>query len=149
MPNVDASFLIRGAHGGRCCGISHIHTFPRYPDDIINARPRKTAAEIKETWAVLPQTSLFANDELPEQTAEARFKRLVYLAQNGDGVLSFGRPQGILEVVLTSKQAETWREVVEAEGFKEVTAARNSNSGNVIHVFHLRTGANQPEEKIA
>lgn len=131
----DSTSLRRASHGAHCCGITHIFGFPYDPKDICPARLVQTSEQLKALWASAPMLANCVNDARPEETAEARFQAEVLGAKNA-------RTSGILEVVLTTGQCHFWRTIVEAEGFKEVSHAYNTNSAHTIHVFHACT--NQP-----
>lgn len=136
------NFVLLSYHGGMCCGMNHIHDFgtfhnPVKPTTLLEARPTETASAYKERMAYYPRTGNRTLYEFPEQTAGDRFDSCILKAKR--------RLKGIIEVVLMPTQLAAWRLFIEARGFRIVSAAKNSNTGNVIRVFHYVYGQDPVE----
>lgn len=129
-------------HGGKCCAIRHIHTLyysptaihesvpgPEAGSDIHIPDPDRHGAHIKSNLSFYPYA-------LPKETGIERLDR--YLA-----FLEMHRPGGIVEVTLSDVgetgigQNKNWSPVLLERGFKEVNTIKNSNTGNIVHVWHL------------
>lgn len=122
-------------HGGKCCGIKTIYGFERDPEDELDALPAipKNSADIM--YHTVGSNIRFFHLAAPE---ESRLKRL-------DRYLDFvkkHRPSHIIEVTLAESDDRylnqtIWFPLLEERGFIRVNKAKNSNSGNIVHVFHL------------
>jgi len=129
--------MILGFHGGKCCGIKHIHGLGYQPlievqPAIEEKVPEKNADQYGHTVSSYDN---FFTDTAPAETTLERFDR--YLA-----FCDKRRPYGIIEVTVIrtggakTGQVDTWRPYLEERGFKEVSNCHNSNSGNRVFVFH-------------
>jgi hypothetical protein len=153
-------------HGGYCCGIKVIHGFPTQ-DEIITqediddgpsccscgdptctVNSGYTEDDLKVCDAVTsrsyypglhgsPGTDFFF-DAAPKETVEDRLDRLLAYCRK-----KFS--DGVVEIVLAESRHDGqdqsyWFPVVEARGFKRVNRCKNSNSQNIIHIFHLNVG---------
>lgn len=128
-------------HGGKCCGVKHIHEMAAYPTAMLSAREALTGAAT--SFGRQPTSGVndahaddypedFFCDEAPQETYADRLDRLVKF-------LKKHRPHGIVEIIITSGQS-IWFPYLEERGFKRVTpdgGVRNSNTSNYLHVFHL------------
>jgi len=86
-------------------------------------------------YCVRSDVNVYPHD-LPAQTAQARLEMyLTWLAKF--------RPSGLVEATLVSYQWCNWHDTLTELGFKVVTEVYNSNSRNIIRVYHLTYG--QPE----
>lgn len=129
-------------HGGFCCGITTIYLGNVYSSDNMwcrartdNTGNRVTAidhSQRREKYGLLPRP------------AETILDRLDWYIEK----IKQPRPSGIIEIVLATgsekrRKQEPWIPVLEERGFKCVSTAKNSNSGNTIRVYHLVTGSKQ------
>jgi hypothetical protein len=135
-------------HGGGCCGMSHIYSFPPTPETPLCERAAVT--DLNTTYTAQPYGPRhLAMQALPEETGVERLKRLIDVIEDGTVVEAEcgadccgyetdgdGRPYGIIEVVLTEGQAKLWEKTLLSLDFKEVNRCKNSNSMNVIIVYH-------------
>jgi hypothetical protein len=123
------------AHGGHCCGIKHIHGFgtsPSYSEPEIKAPSVQTSGQPYRFDLLKNKYGDKLADSIPEETKIERLDRILkYITDNWR--------KGIVEVVLTNGQAGVWEESLFERGFKKVTSCRNSNSANIINVYHLCT----------
>lgn len=140
-------YIIAITHGGYCCGMTHLYHFPTYPNTPLPARTQLEGAALTEHYRIFPHHVRHVSDTRPAETAEERFRAIVGLIPSPistPGQTYACRPSGIIEVVLTAigghGTAENWRPLLTELGFKEVNQHRNSNSGRMLHVFHLNTG---------
>ncbi len=108
--------LITNGHGGACCGIRHIYSFP-----IVTA----TIAEKVEWIKVAVKACVNVYDENTD---------LYNLSSHNTDAW-----QMLIEVVLIGNQLPCWQEALLEVGFKLISMFRNSNSGNTCYVFHLGT----------
>ncbi len=123
-------------HGGNCCGIQHLHTFPT----LANSPPLTKIATLEKRVEWIKAGIAAAIDHY--DTADD----CDCYDEDGEcqGECTSDRSdtwQCAIEVVLTPNQVEEWRESLEACGFKEVFSFHNSNSGNRCHVFFLETNS--------
>lgn len=106
-------------HGGYCCGINHLMSFP-YNEDY------KGNKWVDISWD---------DETLTPKELEFEVRRLVH---DSDG--------GAVEVVLTQEQTKcipTLRRV----GFKKVFEFRNPNSKNICNVFYIDKTKVKEEKK--
>lgn len=124
--------LLRSSHGGSCCGMTHIWNFPSSPTVVLAAR----TAYDEDAWtkyrAAIPGHGLVYNDAFPEQTAVKRLDEIL-------SRITMDRIHGIIEAVLIQAQLPYWQKTLEERGFKIVNAYTNSNSYNLLSVFHLNS----------
>ncbi len=119
-------------HGGKCCGIKHIHGLTNNPLQITSAKRETNPYQHEGTCYTRGKNENFFSPAAPKETLKDRFVRYVdYLRQV--------RPQGVVEVVLSQYQLK-WVPILEELGFKKVTRAKNSNSRGTIIIYHLVTG---------
>lgn len=122
-------------HGGRCCGIRQIFGFGQHPETLLYTRNVTDIANINLYDLPFAVSEKFPEKE-PAETALQKLDR--YIAYN-DKLY----PSGVLEAVLAESQyhwldQKVWMPLLEARGFELVTSNRNSNSGNIIHIYHRR-----------
>lgn len=117
-------------HGGWCCGIKTIFGFATNPAGSVGAM---TGQQFK----TLVPTSVFGGS-LPAQTYAERFEAYIDYQQRVQS-------KGIIEVVLIDCQIKNWQPLLDKHGFKETFSGKNSNSGNIVHVFHKAYG---PKPKV-
>lgn len=131
---------LRG-HGGSCCGMSHILSFPDSPERVLLERKTGPTQSYK--------VGSSAADQFPQQTALERLEGVINNIEKGytikyadAGIESHitGRSQGIIEIVLNHLQLPAWEETLKKLKFKEVNKCKNSNTNNTIHVFHRNSG---------
>lgn len=126
-------------HGGKCCGIKHIEGFDAVPDSLVRAEEEEFFRNFDSMgWDVTTEYPFFTAGA-PEEPARERLDRyLNYLLEH--------RPGGIVEVVLSHHQKERWHDILTEKGFKIVSQALNSNSSNVIYVYHLIMEWEEPDD---
>lgn len=112
-------------HGGGCCGRFHISNFPEVGEHI-NALPNALADKISNVEVALKQGAVDLHIEYGECDDEDCI--------TGDEY-SF-----CAEVVLVDSQLDDWQAALLLTGFKKVHEFRNSNSGNMCHVFFCNCG---------
>ncbi len=142
--------MILTFHIGKCCGVKTVYGFP-YGDDGPNRElPSLEALEEQNNADAngrhVSSTDRFFHDEAPSETGVERLDRYIqYMKER--------RPQNLLEVCLIDKPVsgsnywtqEAWFPILKERGFRRVSRFKNSNSGNVVNVFHL-TINNGPEQ---
>jgi len=126
-------------HGGKCCGIKHIEGFNATPDSLVCAEEEGHFRDNDSMgWDVTTEYPFFTAGA-PEETGRERLDRyLNYLLEH--------RPGGIVEVVLVHYQKEMWHDLLTEKGFKIVSQTLNSNSSNVIYVYHLIMEWGEPDD---
>lgn len=167
---MSSGYIIEKSHGGHCCGMSHLYMFPRSPSFRCDMRKKQSDEEFFRYLKKNPHLLNAVNDEYPAQTAEERVRAVIEGSTYGIGgiyreeprqcpipgcsvahppgrvldppnqFIRAARPNRIFEIVLVNQAAENWKPVLLAMGFKIVNEAPNSNSGNMMIVFHLNTG---------
>lgn len=127
-------------HGGKCCGVKTISGFPKSPLSVcgkVDARPEPVSNLDAVGFNVTSEFDVF-NAAAPEETAIDRLDRLIAFIKKW-------RPCGIIEVCLAEGksiyQVSTWEESLLERGFKLSIKNYNSNSGNIVHVYHLGYGS--------
>lgn len=115
-------------HGGMCCGMKQIYGMGFSVHEMVPAK-RRTKVLANEGNQYMSSKKDFHYPSAPKETAGARLDR--YLA-----FLDAYRPKGICEIILADWQLVGWRDFIKERGFVEVNKCKNSNSGNMIHVFH-------------
>lgn len=125
-------------HGGYCCGIKIIQAFPYGPTEMVPALRETSMTNLDQSGSPTDPQKPFFHESAPREPAIDRVKRYIdYLKRR--------RPKGMVEVTLFTTTSGTygqqdWFPVLEELGFKDVTQFKNSNSGNIVHVFHLVYG---------
>lgn len=113
------------SHGGKCCGIKTIFSIGYGPESVWQA--------IENAERNLPDYHVgqWFKGDAPAETAAKRLKRFVEQVRDD-------RPGHIIEVVTATvcNQTDKWRPYLEALGFKPVTSAKNSNSHQIVTIWH-------------
>lgn len=135
-------------HIGLCCGIKTVHGFYYRPDSIIPATKQDKPGDWgKDKFGYqVSSTESFWFGEAPAETYKERLQRFIAFMHKH-------RPNNVLEAVIVPEYGadendedddevdkgfqNRWIPVLEELGFKMVTEALNSNSGNVIQIWHL------------
>lgn len=123
-------------HGGACCGIKTICDFPYDPggpDETVDALEK-----LKFDWMTPTKPGdRWFTPAAPEETATKRLDRYIEYCRNQT-------PGCLIEAVVAVNNGEDdmccqrfWFEPLLARGFVEVNKFLNSNSDNIVHVFHL------------
>lgn len=118
-------------HGGKCCGIKHIQGLDYDPNAMLSAKRRGKKLS-NEGSCYMNSTRPFFYESAPAETYLQRFDRII-------AFIKTNRPKGVIEVVISDFQLVNWRPLIEERGFNLVTKAKNSNSGQTIHIYHLIT----------
>lgn len=114
-------------HGGKCCGIKTIFSVGYDPENAI-----ENAIENAKRYPVDHRGAYqWFKGKAPTETSVQRLKRFVEQVR-------VDRPGHIIEVVTATicDQTKKWRPHLEALGFKEVTKAKNSNSLQIVSIWH-------------
>lgn len=130
--------MIIGTHGGECCGIKHIYCLEDRPGAMVGD---DYIGDDFDEYIVEPET------------ASKRLDRLIDIISHDRKWFNAGcvpnharKKHGVIEVVLAKSppgaayyidQVKHWRRALIRRGFKLVTKALNSNSGNHIYIYHL------------
>lgn len=122
-------------HGGQCCGIKVICGFLNNPWDDEGARKAGGAIYLDANGGSYNVTRSFFWEEAPKEPAWARFNRYM-------DFLSRVRPKGLVEITTTLFQGK-WVPLIEAAGFKAVATFKNSNSNNMVTVYHFVMGVDK------
>lgn len=119
-------------HGGRCCGIKHIHGLPYKSTDMTyetNQKPVFHGPTVEQN----NPGKLFSPGPYPDETGEARLVRLLAYVDRL-------RPQHLVEIVLSPYQyGHDWPAVLGKHGFRFVSEFTNSNTGCKLKVYHRTT----------
>lgn len=124
-------------HGGGCCGIKTIGLYGNTSPTTF--QPSRHGSEVvthaDSIGASYSKTSDFFHEKAPRESGIDRFDRLLdYLYRR--------RPGHLVEVVLINHPDHwasqyRWVPILLERGFKEVVTFQNSNSKNLLTVFHL------------
>lgn len=128
------------AHGGLCCGITHIWGLGTNPASKC-ASMHKDECEPFYLISQLNAEPLRQDHNLfygkaPQETASSRVGRYI-------SFLKRERPGSLVQVSLAVGQGASWnnqkrwRPVLKQKGFKLVNSFKNSNTGATIEVYHL------------
>lgn len=125
-------------HAGRCCGIKTIAEFqhhPSYNEGEIAESKYKEGVHNRDKcgFDIESKQNLYYGKALPKQTGEERLTAYI-------DFLRVKRKSGLVEIALAKGSyidQSPWFDVLKGMGFKRVARFRNSNSGNMVSVFHL------------
>ncbi len=115
-------------HGGECCGIHHIYSFPSI-----------YGVELKERVGWIRAACMEAVDNYDIETCGCGWDD----CEDCEADKNRTPPeewQCAVEVVLNNCQFEEWEPALLAAGFKQVYEFLNSNSGNTCRVYFFTTG---------
>ena len=127
-----------GFHGGLCCGIKVIHGLSYYPNSNLPALDA-IEEDNKDAYGLhVSSSERFFHEAAPVETYTERLDRYIDYCQRR-------RPKGIIEITLATDPdgnygQEVWFPLLRSRGFKRVNKCLNSNSGNLVHVFHKNCG---------
>lgn len=110
--------IVIGGHGGSCCGISHIYSFPRFN----------------------PKGPGSANCITNADEAERRIRYLISKYWTDSSRRLSEDKNRLYEAVLQNSQRAEWEPVLLKIGFELVTKFKNTNSGNQVFVYHYAMG---------
>lgn len=120
-------------HGGKCCGIKTIRSFPHLPTSMLP--PRAAVGSIQtDGHPDIHRSSdnvakTFHRPELPSESGADRLDRLIAYVRNH-------RPSHMIEAVVNNFQLPHWKGVLRSRGFRLVSSYTNSNTYAHIYVFH-------------
>jgi hypothetical protein len=134
--------LVLQYHGGMCCGVAHINGFPYKEED--TQCPAFNAAAARR---YNESGYRVAHCDFPAESIDRRLDRLIYLREKD-------RRSGVIECILkeppegASSHAYDQKAVNEerllSRGFVLVKRIKNSNSGNMINIYHRYAGEVPP-----
>lgn len=120
-------------HGGKCCGVKTIHGLGVSPSSSCDELPKVTQPDTDRFGGDVSSDKRFFADAAPEESCLKRLDRYIEYARTY-------RPQGILEITTAQgrcyNQTKVWSKHLLDRGFKAVTEAPNSNSGNTVTIWH-------------
>lgn len=120
-------------HGGKCCGLKTIHTLGTDPKDNVSPVETHAKRDHDKNGDEVKSDLTFYHEGAPVETGVARLDRYIEFMKRV-------RPQNIIEICLAVSSfwsQDKWFPILKERGFKEVTKGKNSNTGNMIHIFHL------------
>jgi hypothetical protein len=109
--------LTHDAHGGGCCGITHLSEFPVAPQ----TESATVGEKVRWIRGAVEELVESEYDEACDSAHPEKWRCAV-------------------EAVLTDQQLPCWREALEVVGFRLVVSFVNDNSGNTCNVFYLKHG---------
>lgn len=113
-------------HGGNCCGIQHIYSFPSI-----------FGVELEERVGWIRRA---CDEAVKQYDVEGACTCLDCMRQRSGILPTFNTWQCAVELVLNHEQFGEWEPAVLAAGFKQVYEFKNSNSGNTCRVYYFTTG---------
>jgi hypothetical protein len=129
-------------HGGKCCGIRHIHGFNYYPSqnhlEPALKNDQKNILSLDRAGVDVSSSLNVFYKEAPEESLYERLDRYIKF-------LKEFRPGGVIEVCLARQpnnfdQIKLHEEELFKHGFSVATELlTNSNTGNTIRIYHLIT----------
>lgn len=119
-------------HGGKCCGVKTIHGFyDRHPCDYEGELEKDATTAKKDiSGADVNTDDRVFSPSAPEETVTNRLDRYI-------DFLKEHRPSGLIEVYLAEDQKDVWEKELLNRGFRSVVSFKNSNSENVVTLYHL------------
>lgn len=128
-------------HGGKCCGIKTIYGFNSDPYQVLSPvaeqslRPHDAyILQRKDVTGSDVSSNLYpCLKAFPRQTGIERLDALVEWVKEW-------RPEGVIEITLTDAWQKKWYPLLKVRKFKQVAKFYNSNSGNIVRIFHLTYG---------
>jgi len=146
-------------HGGMCCGIKTIYELG-FPNDTSPPLTKKDKDNSDVGYSAVKPTHSFFTDAAPKETNLERLDRFIAFCKTN-------RPAHIIEVALADHpannykagsvscypyQTKLWGQILTDRGFKKVTESKNSNSDNVVSIWHLTydlTATGKKDEAVA
>lgn len=132
-----------GFHIGQCCGIKTVYHMGTSPDTLLGALEEIPVSNADANGNTVSSNDRFFHEAAPRESGEDRLARYIaYMKKR--------RPGNILEIALATSEHYSWVNqsdwfpVLKEFGFKKVNKQQNSNSGNVVHVFHLNIDESWP-----
>lgn len=117
-------------HGGRCCGVKHLHEFPYAPNhSVVAYKSGKKDGGNGYTQMNQPGKA-FRYVKYPAQTGLERLKAV--LAE-----CKLKQPKGLVEVILPLNVADLWQEHLLELGFEKGPEFVNSNTYSKLQVYYL------------
>lgn len=132
-------------HGGKCCGIKTVYQMDTDPESKHNSLDKIPQNNGDQSYHDVGSDKRFFHLDAPYESGYDRLKRYIEYMEKY-------RPRNILEVVIIKSPKYSWQDqskwipVLEGFGFTQVNEHTNSNSGNIVCVFHLNVDA-VPEAK--
>lgn len=123
-------------HGGKCCGIKTIYGFgdgKDAPNQVVDALEAVKADDSDILYNDVRSDQRFFHEAAPAEPRIARLDRYI-------DYIKMRRPRHIVEVTLAEGpfcNQKVWYDLLEQRGFIMVNKGKNSNSGNLVKVFHL------------
>lgn len=130
------TYLRLVCHGGKCCGIKHIYSFPN-KNTILNAEPARGSVKGAYAQQHSPGKRYFCR-AAPKETALERLDRLLAFCKKE-------QPGGMVEVVLNQGQDKEWGDILDQRGFILGPRFKNSNTYGILQVYWL---VNKKEETV-
>lgn len=133
-------------HGGKCCGIKTIHSFPYDLEYTEPQLPKVSMDSADQIGADVRSDQRFYHLSAPQETALERLKRYISYVKGY-------RPRHVIEVVLADSLLNyynlqrIWEPTLLDLGFNLVTSAVNSNSENTIYIYHLVVDEDDDEDE--
>lgn len=126
-------FLVN--HGGKCCGIKTIYELGYDPDETLGAYNGTGKADNSDRYYnTVSSAQSFFTENAPAESRLERLDRFIEFTKRR-------RPRHLIEITLGAgtkgDQTKTWEEPLLERGFKLVNTFKNSNSGNIVNVYHL------------
>lgn len=120
-------------HGGKCCGIKTIRSFPELPTSLLPARAAVGSIQVNGHPDIQSVSSnvakTFHRAELPSESGADRLDRLIAYVRKH-------RPSHMIEAVVNHFQLPHWKGTLRSRGFRLVSSYTNSNTSARIYVFH-------------
>lgn len=117
-------------HGGRCCGVKHLHEFPYSPDHNVAAYDGGTKSGGSGYEQMVNPGKPFRYVKYPKQTGLERLKAVLAECKKQ-------QPRGLVEVILSVSSASQWNKHLLELGFKKGPKFENSNTYTTLQVYYL------------
>ena len=119
-------------HGGMCCGVKHIFSFPGNPDWQCSALEGRIVYQGAGPEMDNPGENFYPGPRDKESGSERLKALLEYVDEK--------KTSHLLEVILHKYTATNWDALLKKHGFRLVTVFHNSNTHNTeLHVYHRVT----------
>lgn len=124
-------------HGGKCCGIKHIHGIPWNPTVKVTALLKRACYQGAVGEMSNPAKDFFPGPA-PAETGEERLNRLLEY-------LDSKKKSHLVEITFNNMY-RGWNKILKAKGFRIVSKFTNGNTGNSIEVYHRITKEGKVEK---
>lgn len=125
--------MILSTHGGHCCGMKQLWGFTPNPTQMCPALPAPAHGSADYNHQAMVLRRYLVNEGLPSESGHDRLKRYLdfILKQKGCCV------EAVIKLKAAYGDQAAWEPALVEAGFQKVQEFVNSNTMNVLGVYHL------------